>query len=292
MTGTEIAERTPDQQALDRIQEYESYFGKILPTKFRPETFVRLAQGALRKEPKLMRAAIETPSSLMVALLDCSRLGHEPGTPDYWLTPREVYDKRERRKRWEVVGFEGYKGMVKRMLQHSTVLSVHADCVFAGDRFDYVPGVNKVPILRPGAGLTGTVNWFADRGSLLGSYAYAILHGGEPSNVVVIGPREIERAKRASASAASGRGSPWDTDPDTMTLKTALRRLEKFVAKSAEVVFAQADRTAAALEVAEEKSLPMLPVSADADDTEEVIEGEVVDGEPPAENFDDAEGSR
>lgn len=281
MSNTEVAVRSPEEQALDKIQAFEGYFGKILPVQFRAETFVRLAQGLLRKEPKLMRAAIETPASLMVALVDCSRLGHEPGTSDYWLTPRYVYDKNLRAKRWEVVGFEGYKGMVKRMLQHPTVMSVEAEIVCEADRFTFVKGRDKVP--------THEVEWFGDRGETLGSYAYAMLHGGYPSNVVVIGPREIARAKKASAAAQSDKESPWDTDYDTMVLKTGLRRLEKFVAKSAEVIFKQADRTAAALEVVAEQSLPMLPASTD-DDTEEVLEGELVPGEPPGENFDDPEG--
>jgi recombination protein RecT len=288
MTGAEVAEVTPDRAALNRIAEYQGYFGRILPVKFRPETFVSLAQGVLRKDPALMRAAIETPASLMVALLDCSRLGHEPGTPDYYLTPREVYDKTERRKRWEIVGIEGYKGIVKRMLQHPTVLSVQAQVVFDGDRFEYVPGVHKVPILRPGARHTGIVDWFADRGKLLGSYAYAVLSAGEPSSVVVIGPRDIERAKKRSASASAGHGSPWDSDEDTMVLKTALRRLEKFVAKSSEVIYAQAERTARAQEIAVKENLPELPAGSvddpDGEGGERVLEGEVVE-EVPADNF-------
>lgn len=270
-TGNAIAKANSSPAAL--VGQYKDDFALVLPASFRPETFVRLVQGCLRRDQNLAQAAQDNPGSLMHSLLDAARLGHEPGTDEYYLVPRKRKGQRE------VLGIEGYKGITKRMMQHPNVLSVVAETVHKSDTFEWVPGQMERP--------RHVADWFGDRGDLIGAYAYAILAGGATSRVVVIGPREIAQAQSASDGATS-QYSPWKRFPDSMYRKTALRRLEPFVPKATELLAEQHNRTVAAAEVTQQRDLPELPpVGVDADtgeitdplDADDVVEAEVVNGD-------------
>jgi len=85
-------------------------------------------------------------------------------------------------------------------------------------------------------------------GEIRGAYAYAEMVGGGVSKVVVVGPKEIERSKSASATASKSH-SPWTTDYGAMVLKTAIHQLAKWVPTSAEY---RREQLRAAVEVARE----------------------------------------
>jgi recombination protein RecT len=74
-----------DSSPTGLVAQYAADFATVLPATFKPETFVRLAQGTLGSNPKLMAAAEANPRSLLVALLEAARLGHEPATDEYYL---------------------------------------------------------------------------------------------------------------------------------------------------------------------------------------------------------------
>lgn len=233
MTTVAVRDDTPSTT----IAQYTNDFAMVLPTNFKPETFVRLAQGALRQNEKLMKAAQANPASLLVALLEAARLGHEPATDDYYLRPLGGKNGPS------VQGIEGYKGVIKRMFNSGTVDSVVAEAVHQNDRFDWKPGQMRVPEHEP--------DWFGDRGNCIGAYAYAIFKGGAVSKVVIVGSKRIRRAKDASDGADSPY-SPWKRDYEKMVIKTALHDLEPYVPKSAEMQRLDADARAAALQVVQE----------------------------------------
>lgn len=210
--GTELARR-PDEL----VEHYVDDFAQVLPQHIKPATFARIAVGALRRDPKLYQAAQANPRSLIEALLTAARLGLEPGTEEYYLTPRFGKDA-------GVLGIVGYRGEVELIYRAGAVTSVKAEVVYSSDRFEFRPDMER-PIHEP--------DWFADRGHVIGAYAYAEMVGGGVSKVVVIGPQDIERAKSAS-STASKSFSPWTTDYAAMVLKTAVHRLSKWVPTSAE----------------------------------------------------------
>ena len=231
MTTTDIARR-PDLQ----VEAHVADFASVLPSHVKPETFARLAVGALRRDPMLYKAATQNPASLLNALLEAARLGLEPGTPEFYLTPRFG-------KQPGVLGITGYRGEVELIYRAGAVSSVKAEVVYANDQFTYSPDMD-----RP----HHVVDWFADRGEVRGAYAYAEMVGGGVSKVVVIGPREIERAKSASATADKSH-SPWTTDYPAMVLKTAVHQLAKWVPTSAEY---RREQLRAASEVAREQFAP------------------------------------
>lgn len=264
-TSTEVAHTEKGIGGL--VATYQADFAAVLPSHIKPASWVRLAQGALRRDPKLARAANNNPAALMVALLDAARLGLEPGSTEYYLTPRKVKGQEE------ILGIVGYRGEIELIYRAGAVSSVVVEAVYSGDTFTFNPGQDVRPQHIIG-------NWFGDRGQLVGSYAYAVMKDGATSKVIVIGPKEIAIAK-ASSQGSDSPYSPWVKHPESMYLKTAVHRLAKFVPTSAEY---RREILRAATEVAAESqpagfapAIPDLDVDAE---TGEVYDAEVVEETP------------
>ena len=259
--STEIAVQGPTQI----IQANAADLATVMPSHLKPETWTRVAIGSLRRDPKLMQAATNDPGALMVALLDAARKGLEPGTEQYYLTVRKEKGVPK------IKGIEGYQGIVERIYRAGAAQSVIVEAVREHDTFTYVPGRDDRPV--------HLVDWFgADRGKLVGVYAYAIMQGGATSKVVVLNEAKVMEAK-AKSDGRNSEYSPWNAgDGEAMWLKTAARRLEKWVPTSNEY---RKDQLRAALEVQDERAAaPQPPVnlgSAPEHDEAETVEGELMD---------------
>jgi len=255
--STEIATVGPT----DIIQSHTADLATVMPSHIKPETWVRVAIGSLRRDPKLMQAANNDPGALMAAMMDAARKGLEPGTEQYYLTVRKEKGTPK------IKGIEGYQGIVERIYRAGAAQSVIVEAVRENDRFTYVPGKDERPVHE--------VDWFgADRGKLVGVYAYAVMAGGATSKVVVLNEAKVMEAKAKSESRNS-EYSPWNQgDGEAMWLKTAARRLEKWVPTSNEY---RKDQLRAALEVQDERlAAPSTgPIPQPLDD--EVVEGELMD---------------
>jgi recombination protein RecT len=214
MTGQQIATQTPTAM----VQGYTGEFAQVLPSHIKPETWTRLAVGALRRDEKLRQAAANDPGALMSALLDAARMGLEPGTEQYYLTVRSG----------KVLGVSGYQGEIELMYRAGAVSSVIVEPVFANDGFQYRPGRDDRPL--------HDIDWDADdRGPIRLAYAYAVMKDGAISKVVVVNKARIKRAKDASATAGKS-FSPWTSDEVAMWMKTAVHDLRKWVPTSAEYI--------------------------------------------------------
>lgn len=281
MTTISQAVATRDESPTAVVAMYTSDFATVLPSTFKAETFVRLAQGALRQNKKLMEAARANPGSLLVALLEAARLGHEPATDEFYLRPLGG------RNGPSVQGIEGYKGVVKRMFNSGMVESVVAEAVHEKDAFAWRPGEMRTPAHEP--------DWFGDRGQCIGAYAYVIFKGGAVSKVVVVGEKRIARAVSASDGADSS-FSPWKRDYEKMVIKTALHDLEPYVPKSAEAQIRDGATKAAAVAVAAShpEIAAALPdehidpvtgeIAIDGEAEDEAVEAEIVES-PSAEEW-------
>jgi len=202
------------------IARHSDDLASVLPSHVKAPVWIRVAQGAVRRDPKLMQAAAESPQTMMVALLNAARLGLEPGTEEFYLTPRKV------KGRMEILGIVGYQGIVEMIYRAGAVSSVIAENVYENDGFDYQPGRDDLP--------RHTIDWdSANRGKLRLVYAYARLRSGAVSKVVVLNRAEILKIK-ASSQGSSSEYSPWQTNEPAMWLKSAVRQLRKWVPTSAE----------------------------------------------------------
>lgn len=225
-SAVEAADNTPKAT----IERYRDDFAAVLPSHVaNPDLFVRLAQSALKKGKRipsggtdLELAANNNPGVFIRTLLDCARLGLEPGTEQFYLTPRKVGGK------LEILGIVGYQGLVELMYRAGAVASVVAECVYTNDGFTYAPGRHERPVHE--------IDWdLPDRGDLRLVYAYAVMKDGATSKVVVLNSTDITRIKSKSQGADS-EYSPWKTNTGAMWLKSAVRQLAKWVPTSSEYI--------------------------------------------------------
>jgi recombination protein RecT len=219
-----VAKRDTGPAAM--IQQYSDSFTTVLPSHIKPETWIRLAQGALKKgkrqggRTELEIAAANNPGVFLSALLDAARLGLEPGTEQYYLTPRKV------KGQYEILGITGYQGYIELMYRAGATSSVVAECVYSADKFSFRPGHDAIP--------NHEIDWDADdRGTLRLVYAFARMKDGATSKVVVLNRNDIAKIKK-TAQGADSDYSPWKTHESAMWLKSAVRQLAKWVPTSSE----------------------------------------------------------
>ncbi|MFE7659659.1 recombinase RecT [Streptomyces celluloflavus] len=242
-----VARRVGDPAAL--VSQYTADFAAVLPSHIKPATFVRLAQGILRRDEKLAQAAANDPGQFMSVLLDAARLGLDPGTEAYYLVPFKG----------KVQGIVGWQGEIELMYRAGAVASVIVETVHDHDEFAYQPGRDEHP--------HHVIDWTCeDRGPLRLVYAYAVMKDGATSKVVVLNRADIDRAKKSSQSSDSA-SSPWRLHEAAMWSKTAVHRLAKYVPTSAEYITAQVR----AVRQADTQPPPVVP--------EEPINAEIVDAD-------------
>lgn len=276
MTTVSQAVAQRDATPGELIKKYSSSFATVLPTHVKPETWVRLAQGALKKGKRLDGgrgpfelevAAINNPGAFMAALLDAARQGLTPGSKEYYLTPRKV------KGQLEILGITGYQGYVELMYRAGAVSSVVVQVVRENDEYRYQRGVDRTPIHRfkPFAR-------DADRGRIVGVYAYAEMQNSAVSQVVELNQDDIDRIKAVNPAAGS-EYSPWTKWEAAMWMKSAARQLRKWVPTSAEY---RKEIARAAAEVQRVVAEPGMPAGVDQPQGD-AIEGELVDDAPAEE---------
>ena len=215
--GSAVAVKAKQDQLISWIRAQQDEIAMAAASHIKPSAIVRVTQGALRRNDKLALAAVANPQSLLYALLDCARLGHEPDTDDYYLVPFGN----------EVTGIEGYKGIIERMYRAGGVTSVVAQVVRAKDR--YVPRGQNTPPLHDYHPFDSA----EQRGTLRGAYAYAVFPGGACSQVITMGRDEVMEHK-AKSRGSDKPDSPWQQWEPAMWKKTVLRALEPYVPTSTE----------------------------------------------------------
>jgi recombination protein RecT len=276
--GTEVEKRDNSPRGL--IEQYSTDFATVLPSHIKPETWVRVAQGALKKGRiydgdrsgrfELEVAAANNPAAFLSALLDAARQGLEPGTEQYYLTPRKVGNK------LEILGMRGYQGEIELIYRAGAVSSVVVEAVRTNDKFSYKPGQGTPD---------HEIDWDSDdRGELRLVYAYGVMKDGAISKVVVLNKKDIERIK-GFAQGTGTKYSPWNTSEEAMWLKSAAHQLRKWVPTSAEFAREQARNagTAAAAAVAEARRQAIEPLRAERDfganpnmNGDQIFEAEIV----------------
>jgi recombination protein RecT len=246
--GTAVAKRDNSPRGL--IEQYSGDFANVLPSHIKAATWVRVAQGALKKGKKiaatdgegrpvrdaggqirqvfeLEQAAANNPAAFLSALLDAARQGLEPGTEQYYLTARKVGG------RLEILGMRGYQGEIELIYRAGASATVIAEVVREKDTYRYRRGVDDKPLHEypPFAGES-------TRGKLIGVYAYAVMKDGAISRVVEMGQEDIDRVK-SFAQGLDSKYSPWNTSEPSMWLKSAIHQLQKWVPTSAEYITTQ-----------------------------------------------------
>jgi recombination protein RecT len=257
------------------VEQYAAEYAALVPSHVNAEQWVRLAVGAIRGNRDLEQAAQNDVGVFLRELKTAARLGLEPGTEQFYLTPRK---SKAHRGQKIIKGIVGYQGIIELIYRAGAVSSVVVETVRGADSFRYVIGRDERPV--------HDVNWFGgDRGDLVGVYAYAVMKDGATSKVVILNRAQVMDAK-AKSDGRNSDFSPWNTNEEAMWLKTAARRLAKWVPTSAEFMReqlrAQAE-VAAELPAGFAPPLPPpsvdIPDEGDESDDEGPIDAEFVDDE-------------
>ncbi len=220
------------------LQSMGPEIARALPKHITPDRMARVCLTALRTTPGLVDC---TPQSFAGAVMACAQLGLEPNSPlgHAYLIPYK--DRRSGTTICQVI--IGYQGMIELAYRSGRVSSVAAHVVRDGDEFEFSLGLH--PVLRH------VPSDAPDREERAITHAYAVaqIKDGEPIAWVMSGSQIEARRKRG----ASGRGvrTPWDTDREAMSLKTAVRSLFKWIPKSPEIA------TAIAIDDSEETRRPL-----------------------------------
>ncbi|MFJ2676344.1 recombinase RecT [Streptomyces sp. NPDC087525] len=232
------------------VEQYRSDLALVMPSHLqaRVGAWIRNTQGLLRRDEKLMEAAQNDVGQFIAVLMDAGRLGLEPGTEQYYLVPR--WNKKKRAT--EVTGVRGYQGEIELMYRAGAVSSVVVEVVRDNDNFQFRPGRDERPIHDIDWDLTAE-----QRGDLRLVYAYAVMKDGATSKVVVLNKGHIAKA-RSKSDSANKDWSPWNTDEESMWMKTGAHRLAKWVPTSAEYM---REQLRAKADIATEQRPMTLPVS-------------------------------
>jgi len=259
-----VAVRDNGPQAM--VERYQGEFALVMPSHVNAQAWTRLAVGVLRRDEKILEAANNDVGAFMSALMDAAQKGLTPGTDEFYLVPR----RKRRGAPLTIQGNTGYQGYIELMYRAGAVSSVIVEAVYTNDRFQYRPGRDERP--------DHEIDWDAeDRGQLRLVYAYAIMRDGATSKVVVLNRAKIA-AIRAKSDSAHSEYSPWNTNEESMWLKSAARQLRKWVPTSAEYI---REQLRAKAEVEAEQAVappaPSAPMPQPMDDDEGPLEGELVD---------------
>lgn len=214
-----------------------------------PDRMVKLVLAAASREPKLAECS---PLSVLRSMMQAAELGLEvcSGKNEAYLVPRW----NSKAKCLEATFLPGYQGLIKLARESGSVRNVEARIVHAKDFFEVEQGTAPVIRHRP--------SFEKDRGDIVAVYAVAFLPDGG-SQFEVMAKYEVDEIRDRSKDKDGF--SPWKSDYSEMARKTVVRRLAKYLPKTA--AFAKA-----------------LEVQAKAEAGDYDLDGEVIrpgDANPP-----------
>jgi recombination protein RecT len=187
---------------------------KAAPKHLSAERFLRIANTAMSRVPKLMNCTVP---SVWNCLIQLSTVGLEPDGRNAHLIPYE----NKKKKTVECTLIIDYKGIVTCVRRSGEVSDIHADIVCDNDEFEFNMGkVTKHirDLKKP-------------RGKMYAAYSMVVYKDGTVS-YEVMSKEEIDKIRARSAAKSSG---PWCTDYDEMAKKTVFRRHSKWLPFSPEV---------------------------------------------------------
>jgi recombination protein RecT len=189
------------------IDENAAILSSYLPAHVTPARFIALATRAVLDNPDLWDCS---SASVLKALAAAAASGLPiDGKMSSLIVRKSKHGKPV------AVWDPSYRGMVYLCLESGHVASVEAFAVFKCDHFEVELGTDPKITHRP--------HLAGDRGPVIAAYATARLKlGGQVREV--LGLADLEKIRASSPAAEKG---PWQSWPDRMAMKSALRRLLK-----------------------------------------------------------------
>lgn len=174
---TEVAKTTPDetqklpQKPLTPMQVFynsmEAYKKIVLTNllskhNIDPSQFVQIVVSELKKNEKLQQAFKDNPNSLFASILAGAEIGLIPSDMlgEFYIIPRVVGGK------LTAMPQIGYKGLVNILLRSGEITKIHTECVYEGDHFEAIYGLEQNIIHKP--------NFEAERSANTLKFVYAV----------------------------------------------------------------------------------------------------------------------
>jgi recombination protein RecT len=215
--SNELTKAEPMQTLAAFIQSRKSQLAAVLPKHMTPDRVMKIAIAACSRNPRLLECE---PMTVYSALHTSSQLGLEPGGPlgAAYLVPF----RNNKTGKMECQFIPGYRGLIDLARRSGQISTIFAYAVRTGDVLDFELGLD--PKLRhvPAGNMDSEI-----------SHVYAVAHlkdGGK--QFVVMTKTEVDAIRARSKSKDSG---PWVTDYEQMALKTAIKRLIKYLPMSVEL---------------------------------------------------------
>jgi recombination protein RecT len=165
-----VAPKEPAKQLtpIQKFQGYmETYKENVLPALLKkhniePAQFVQIVLSELKKNEKLLTAFNENPASMFASILAGAEIGLIPSDMlgEFYLIPRKIDGK------MTVTPLIGYKGLVNIILRSGEVSKVHTQCVYEGEEFETIYGLEPNIIHKP--------NYEVERSSKTLKFVYAV----------------------------------------------------------------------------------------------------------------------
>lgn len=200
----------------DLMENMSGEIAKVAPKHLTADRIIRVATTSLRKTPKLADC---TPKSFLECLLTCTQCGLAPDSAaqhahliPYGNICTLIF---------------GYRGLMDLALRHPDVASFHVpQVVHEKDAYEYTEGQHPTLTHKPWIG--------GDRGEIVAFYVVATLANGEcPFKWM-----SLEDVIKVRDKVKDWQKKPWKTDFPAMGLKTAVRRLCKWLPATPELQMA------------------------------------------------------
>jgi len=213
--------------AIVHIKKSKSFLVPALPVGVDFDRLVATMDVELDRDPQLRQ--IE-PNSLFWGFVHASELGLRVGKVHEQAYIVGFKDASGRKVGQLIIG---YKGLIELAYRHPLVHLIDAHVVREKDDFEYDLGTSNYVRYRP--------NLRESRGRPLCAFAKVLVGGTASSGVwkpSVVTMEDIEAARRCSARSRDPK-SPWNTHPDSMWKKTAIRRALSNAPRSTELIRAE-----------------------------------------------------
>lgn len=183
----------------------------IVPKTMDPQRLARIALIEFQKNPKLMEC---TPSSVVGCVLQAAMLGLEIGGSLGYCYMIPYRDKGVMVAQFQV----GYKGLLKKARDSGEIRHIDAGIVCQNDDYDFEKGLEPKCHVR--------FKFGQERGPVIGYYACASFHGGGSCFEVMTKNEVTAFARVKSKTFNTG---AWQTDFDSMAIKTVIKRMSKWL---------------------------------------------------------------
>jgi recombination protein RecT len=230
-TKAALSVQPPTGSLRSLIEESAKELGRALPEHLNPERLVRIALTSLRLNPELSKC---TQESFLGALFTAAQIGIEPIGGRAYLIPFNN-NRKKADGSWHSIKecqfILGYRGITELFYRHSKAIKLEWGIVREGDDFDFAQGTE--PFIRHRPKLNNKANPIA-------YYVIATLNGGAKISHIM-GAEEcldhgLKHSKTVDKKTGGFRdGTPWATDPESMSLKTCLIQLAKLLPLSVEL---------------------------------------------------------